>query len=284
MAWPPPLISRPDWRAASTAAPRSTPRTERPEPLPTLAVHADHEGRPAVALDQAAGDDADHADVPALALDDQRRRQALAVGPVEALDAGDRLLEHLALDGAALGVELVEPDGERAHLVRIVARQQARAEIGLADAAAGIDPRAQHEAQMIGARRLAQARDIGERREAGIAALLHHRQPLPHQRAVDAGQRHDVGHRAERHEVEPLAQVGLGPRLAVPAGRAQRAVDADAQQEGDADGGELLVRARRRRSGWDRPPRAPRAARARPGDGRSPRRRARPCVASASGS
>ena len=36
---------------------------------------------------------------------------------------------------------------------------------------------------------------------------------------------------------------GSGRGVAVPAGRAQRAVDADAQQEGDADGGELLVRA-----------------------------------------
>ncbi len=39
-------------------------------------------------------------------------------------------------------------------------------------------------------------------------------------------------------------QVRLGPRIAVPAGLAQRAVDADAEQEGDADRGELLVRAR----------------------------------------
>ena len=65
----------------------------------------------------------------------------------------DRLVEHLALDGAALGVELVEPQRQRADLVRIVARQQPRAEIGLPDPAAGIDPRPQQEAEMIGARR-----------------------------------------------------------------------------------------------------------------------------------
>ncbi len=53
-------------------------------------------------------------------------------GPVGGLDALHRLVEHGALDGAALGVELVEPQRQRLHLVRIIARQQARAEIGLA--------------------------------------------------------------------------------------------------------------------------------------------------------
>ena len=33
MAWPPPVASRPDWRAAMMAAPRSMPGTERPDPL-----------------------------------------------------------------------------------------------------------------------------------------------------------------------------------------------------------------------------------------------------------
>ena len=67
----------------------------------------------------------------------------------------DRLVQHLALDGAALGVELVEPQRQRADLVRIVARQQPRAEIGLPHPAAGIDARSQQEAEMIGAGRLA---------------------------------------------------------------------------------------------------------------------------------
>ncbi len=76
------------------------------------------------------------------------------------------------------GIELVEAQRQRADLVRIVARQQACAEIGLADPSAGIDPRPQQEAQMIGARRLAQPRHVGKRREAGVAALLHHLQAL----------------------------------------------------------------------------------------------------------
>src|SRR5580704_19059704 len=106
--------------------------------LAEIAIHADHEGRPAVAFDQPARHDADHADMPAFALDHQRRGQALAVRSVEALDAADRLVQNLALDGAALGVELVEAHRQRAYLVRIVARQQTRTEIGLPYPAAGI--------------------------------------------------------------------------------------------------------------------------------------------------
>ena len=34
IAWPPPFTSNPAWRAAITVLPRSTPSTERPDPLP----------------------------------------------------------------------------------------------------------------------------------------------------------------------------------------------------------------------------------------------------------
>ena len=79
--------------------------------------------------------------MPALALDQQRCRQTLAVGSVQPLDARDRLVEHLALDGAPLGVEFVESHRQGAYLMRIVAREQARAEIGLSHPTAGIDSR-----------------------------------------------------------------------------------------------------------------------------------------------
>ena len=53
-----------------------------------------------------------------------------------------------------------------ARLVRVVGGQQPRAEVGLADAAAGIDPRAEEEAEVIGRRRLVHPRDVGQRHEA----------------------------------------------------------------------------------------------------------------------
>ena len=80
-----------------------------------------------------------------------------------------------ALDLAALlvvAVEMLRPfGGER----RVVGRQQPRAEIGGADPAAGIDPRPQHEAELIGVDRLDAPGRGAERRQrghAGIAAAL----------------------------------------------------------------------------------------------------------------
>ncbi len=67
--------------------------------------------------------------------------------------------------------------------------------------------------------------------------------PLRDQCPVDPGQRHDIAHRAERDEIEPLQEIGLGP-AAIPAGLAQRAVERDDQQKGDPDRGERAVRAR----------------------------------------
>ena len=96
---------------------------------------------------------------------------------------------------------------------------------------------------MIGARRLAQARHVGQRGQADVAAVGHHPQALAHQRPVDAGQRHDIAHSPQGDEVEPLAQVGLGACRAVPARLAQGAIDADRQQESHAHRRHLLVRA-----------------------------------------
>ena len=49
---------------------------------------------------------------------------------------------------------------------------------GIADAPAGVDARAQHEAQMIGRRRHGEAGGVGERLEADVAALAHDLQAL----------------------------------------------------------------------------------------------------------
>ena len=72
----------------------------------------------------------------------------------QALGLRQRLLEHLLLDRLALLVELVEQHGDARRLRLVVARQQARAECGVADAAAGVDARPEDEAEMIGRRRL----------------------------------------------------------------------------------------------------------------------------------
>ena len=160
-----------------------------------------------------------------------------------ALDLSHRLGQHLRLDLAAFGIQGVETFGKRARLDGIVAGKEPRAQIRCADAAAGIDARPQDEASVIGPKRLRHARHVGERRDAGIAALPHHLEALRDERAVQARERHHVAHGAERHEIEPRHEIGLGPAL-VPADAAQRAVDADGEQERHADGGERAMRAR----------------------------------------
>ena len=127
----------------------------------------DDAGRPVVALLEPAGDDADDAGMPALARgEDQRRRIAAPLSTARSPAASDA-----RLDLAALAVVAVEPLRQRRAPRRIVGRQQPRAEIGGADPAAGIDPRPQDEAEMIGVERArSMPGHVGERREAGIAA------------------------------------------------------------------------------------------------------------------
>ena len=96
---------------------------------------------------------------------------------------------------------------------------------------------------MIGVDRLVDAGDRGQRGEARVGAAPRDLDPLRDQRAVDPGERNDIADRAERHQIEPLQQVGLGSAAAVPAGLAQRAVDRDDQQKGDADRRQRAMRA-----------------------------------------
>jgi hypothetical protein len=96
---------------------------------------------------------------------------------------------------------------------------------------------------MIGVDRRGHAAHGGQRPQTGIARLPGDPEALRNERAVDAGQRDDIAHRAECDEIEPLQQVGLEP-LSVPAGLAQPTVNGDSEQEGDPDRGKRAVRAR----------------------------------------
>ena len=126
----------------------------------------------------------------------------------------------------------------------IIARQQPGAEIGLPDPAAGIDPWPEQKAQVIGTGDLLEAGNVGQGGKPDVAPFGHHLETLANQRPIDARKRHDIAHRAQCHEVQPLAQIGLGAaRPGVPAGLAQPSVDTDRQQECHAHRRHLLVRA-----------------------------------------
>ena len=85
--------------------------------LPVAAGRAgDQHDRPAVALDEPRGDDADHALVPVRAGDDVAAVRAALLGP--GLDLVDRGAEDPLLDGLPLAVQLLELLGEPRRLGR----------------------------------------------------------------------------------------------------------------------------------------------------------------------
>ena len=172
-------------------------------------VPGDHAGGAVEAVGEPARHQADHALVPAVGADQQQGH--VGVGLDQLLGAGHRLLEHVGLDGLALAVELVEQHGDARGLHLVAGREQARAEAGIADAPAGVDARAQHEAQMIGRGRDGEAGGVGERLEAGVAAQAHDLQALGDIGAVEALERHHVAHGGERDEVEEIEQRGRRP-------------------------------------------------------------------------
>ena len=95
----------------------------------------------------------------------------------------------------------------RAASISSAVGEQPRAEARVADASAGVDARAQHEAQVIGRRRHGEAGGVGQRLEADVAALAHDLQALGDEGAVEALEGHHVAHGCERDEVEEIEQV-----------------------------------------------------------------------------
>ncbi len=183
----------------------------------------DDDRRPAGLLLEPPGDDADHARVPAGRGDQDDR--AVALGAAQFLGR----LAHRGLDRPPFLVEPVELGGDAPRFLRILGGEQAHAEVRLADAAAGIDARAEREAEIGAGRRPRQPRRLGQRGEADIAAPRHHLQPLRDEGAVEAAQLRDVGDRAERDEVEQVDQLRLraageeAARRAASAARPRRA-------------------------------------------------------------
>ncbi len=117
----------------------------------------------------------------------------------------------------------------------IVGRQQARAEVGAADAPAGVDARPEDEAGVEDAGRPLGLGDLHQRLQSGIAPGRHHLQPLRRERAVEAGQTRHVADGAQRGEVEPLAHVRLGTPFEQ-AAPARLAIERGEQHEGHAGG------------------------------------------------
>ncbi len=100
--------------------------------------------------------------------------------------------QHFQFHLLPLLIKPVQRLGDGAGFDGIVGGEQAAAECCVADAPPGIDARADQIGQMEGADRLADARDPCQRRQPLVPLLARHLQPLHHEGAVDAGQRHHV--------------------------------------------------------------------------------------------
>ena len=124
-------------------------------------------------------------------------------------------------------------------LDRIVGAKQQRAEIGAADAAAGIDARAEQEAEVKRLRRAGQPRHIHQRGEPDVVAPSQRHQSLGDEGAVEALERHHIGDRAERDDDRAASRSGSGRASLQKPRAAQHAVDRDHRHEHQADRGEM---------------------------------------------
>ncbi len=210
-----------------------------------VAVEGDHDHRAAVALDEAGGDDADHAGMPSLASDDVPAGLAALGGA--SLDGRDGRAHDVGLDRLALAVPLLETTRERLGLGTVAGEQEVERLARMPEAARGIDPRPEAEPEVGGAQaRTIDAGHLHQRRQAGTLATREAAQTGPDEGAVLVTQLDDVGDRRERDEVEAALQ--LYRRLARPQpARPQRLreLEHDARPAQLAEGVRVLVRASR---------------------------------------
>lgn len=165
-------------------------------------------------------------------------------------DYGDRAVSageevggflHGGFDRATFFVEAVEFGGDLAGFVRVLRGEQADAEVCATDPAAGVDARAECEAQVRAGRVARQARRLDQRGDADVLARTHDLEALRHERAVEAAKLRDVGDGAECDDVEQVDQLGFGAILEEAAG-AECADECGSGEEAHADRGEVAVR------------------------------------------
>ena len=221
-------------------------RDRAPRAGALVAVERDQHRRAVVALGDPRRDDPDHA------RDASRRRRARTRARPAALAATWRLglEEDPRLDVAALVVDGVELGRDGAGALDVAGQQQLEARVGAVQPAGGVDPRREPEADRAGvdpAR--VDARDLHQRLQPRLARRGERAQPLAHEPAVLADERHAVGDRRERDEVE----VGVGVGRVHPGAVEQRA----GEHVRDAGGAQLGARVAAERRVHDRRVRQP---------------------------
>ncbi len=213
--------------------------TPRPLAHATDRVDADDDDRLAPAFAQSPGDDTYDAGVPVVLGNHDYR----VVGGPQPLGFGQlsRLLQNRRLNVAASPVQLVQFLGQRLGFVLVVGRQQTHAQVGAADAAAGIDPRPDDKARMEGTHhrgRVAIPGDLHQSANARILALGHDLQALCRQGSIESGQGRDIADGAQGRQIQPLHQVRARPIGKQPA-LFGFAIERRHHNEDDAGGGQV---------------------------------------------
>ena len=193
-----------------------------------------HDRRPVKRIHQLGGDDADDAAMPPVSgHDEDRARADIGIGRHDLLRGGERR-RFLFLPPQVLAVELHR---QRPGFVaqRFVGRQQQPGgDVGRAHAPRGVHSRREQERDVIAVDRLsAQARDVEQRPQADLVRAAGQQvQSQLGDDAVLADQRHDVGERADRRDLDEAGQ---------PVVVARRVTQRLHELQRDADAGEVFV-------------------------------------------
>ena len=175
-------------------------------------LERDGESGSAEPLLEPRGNQAHHAGMPALGGGDDDR--ALVFDAERGHGFGFRLRHRGNLDHLTLAVEAVELGGKARALGWIILQEQVDPERRPPDAAAGVDPRPEQKAEMPGLGRPADPRAVHQRGESGMIAPAQRHEALGDEGAVEALERHHIGDRAERHQIEKAEKIRFRPLYA----------------------------------------------------------------------
>ena len=130
---------------------------------------------------------------------------------VGCFDKRVRIVEKLALDGAALAVDVLKAHGDTLGLLRVALHEKVERDGRVVHPARRVHARDKGEGQIVG-RHLGEVATClhGKRRKARVFNPTQACDALSHKRAILAGEQHHVAHRTQRSDVGVLTpQVGL---------------------------------------------------------------------------
>ena len=178
------------------------PRHRSGRPFHFVVFNRHDKRRQPVTFLQFSGYDADHALMPVVPVNESDRIRLRR--PFQNFD---RLQQDISFYFLSQGIESVQSVGQHCRLKIVGCAKQPAAGGSFADAAAGVDPRPQHEPQMVAGGRLRKRSLVGQGLQSAVLPQGHDFQPLPDEGAVKPEQRHHVANRTQRHQVQPFHQV-----------------------------------------------------------------------------